>query len=118
MYHLVIYFLKYTNIHIRLYKCTNVLIYIQVPLNVVAQRYSVELVSWCLLDNGKILVYSYSQNFDDLHPDFDVEGLVRAKIYFNSLLVEPRGNDGSLITYVTKVYIYMHYIYVCIQLYA
>jgi hypothetical protein len=74
------------------------------PFNIVAQRYFREIMHWCVLEDGRLLLHSWTDDIGDYHGPMD-PGMIEAFFHYNGMLIESRGDSGVHVTYISKVLI-------------
>jgi hypothetical protein len=66
-------------------------------------RYFVEIVGWRLLDDKRLMIYSWSERLDDLHCHLDDDVTVRGHVHFAGIVIEAKSSSSCLVTFVGKV---------------
>jgi hypothetical protein len=61
------------------------------------------MMNWCMLEDGRVLIHSWSENLDDLCPPEDQSSMCKAIFHYNAMILESRGDAGCYMTYVAKV---------------
>jgi hypothetical protein len=78
-------------------------------MGAVGARYFVDVVGWTMLSPTQVLIYSWSERLDDLHPPEDEdEELMRGHVHYGGIILEAKGASGCQATYIAKVNLNMY----------
>ena len=76
--------------------------YLTLQMWPIAQRCVTDLIHWCLLPDGRVLIHSRSEVLEDKMTS-EERSLMRATMHFNFLLLEAKDDSGCLLTNYLKV---------------
>lgn len=69
----------------------------------IGSRYFVELCSWSVLPEDKVLIYSWSEKLDHLHAPLDDDQNVRGHIHYAGIILDAIDANSCRATYIAKV---------------